>query len=180
SGQVPGHTARVADDWIVALGTDRCALHVEVRGASYMVRGADWEASLATDWQPGDLVMSAAVDGKTCSAQIERNGPLLRLSHAGASLEALAVPVHLAAVIPHLPVKAPPDLGRYLLSPMPGLLISLAVQQGEEVKAGQELAIVEAMKMENVLRAERDGRIARLHASAGANLAVDQPILEFE
>ena len=65
------------------------------------------------------------------------------------------MPEHLARVMPLIPVKAPPDLGRYLLSPMPGLLVSLAVQQGEEVKAGQELAVVEAMKMENVLRAER-------------------------
>ena len=78
-----------------------------------------------------------------------------------------------------MPVKAPPDLSRFLLSPMPGLLVSLAVAEGEEVKAGQELAIVEAMKMENVLRAERDGRIARLHAEAGASLALDQAILEF-
>jgi propionyl-CoA carboxylase alpha chain len=82
--------------------------------------------------------------------------------------------------MPHIPVKAPPDLGRYLLSPMPGLLVSLAVQQGEEVKTGQELAVIEAMKMENVLRAERDGKIARVHATAGASLAVDQAILEFE
>ena len=180
SGQLPGHTARVADDWIVALGADRHALQVEVRGGSYVVRGADWGLSIATEWQPGDLVMSAAIDGEACFAQLERHGPLVRLSHAGASFEALVVPAHLAAVMPHIPVKAPPDLGRYLLSPMPGLLVSLAVQQGEEVKTGQELAVIEAMKMENVLRAERDGKIARVHATAGASLAVDQAILEFE
>ena len=76
--------------------------------------------------------------------------------------------------------KAPPDLSRLLLSPMPGLLVSLAVEQGQEVKAGEELAVVEAMKMENVLRAARDGTVAKIHAEPGASLAVDQTILEFE
>jgi propionyl-CoA carboxylase alpha chain len=79
-----------------------------------------------------------------------------------------------------MPVKQAPDLSRFLLSPMPGLLISIAVGEGEEVKAGQELAVVEAMKMENILRAASDGRVARVLAQSGAGVEVDQPILEFE
>jgi len=79
-----------------------------------------------------------------------------------------------------MPVKQSPDLSRFLLSPMPGLLVSLAVKSGEDVKAGQELAVVEAMKMENLLRAERDGKVGKLHAAPGDSLAVDQAILEFE
>jgi propionyl-CoA carboxylase alpha chain len=79
-----------------------------------------------------------------------------------------------------MPVKKPPDLSRFLLSPMPGLLASLAVKAGQEVKIGQELCVVEAMKMENLLRAERDGRIGVIHAKPGDSLAVDQAILEFE
>ena len=71
-------------------------------------------------------------------------------------------------------------MSRFLLSPMPGLLVSVAVGEGEPIKAGQELAVVEAMKMENVMRAERDGTVAKIHASAGSSLAVDQPIIEFE
>jgi propionyl-CoA carboxylase alpha chain len=78
-----------------------------------------------------------------------------------------------------MPVKQAPDLSRFLLSPMPGLLIRVAVAEGQEVKAGEELCVVEAMKMENVLRAERDGRVAKLHAAPGDSLAVDQVILEF-
>ena len=78
-----------------------------------------------------------------------------------------------------MPVKAPLDLSKYLLSPMPGLLVSLAINEGQEVKAGEVLAVVEAMKMENILRAERDGRIAKLHAEPGESLAVDQKIVEF-
>jgi propionyl-CoA carboxylase alpha chain len=180
SGQLPGNGARVPEEWIVALGPDRHELRVETQGAGYRVRGADWELEVATRWRPGDPVLEAQLSGEVVAAQIERAGAVLRLGQGGASLEALVVPGHLASVLRHMPVKAPPDLSRFLLSPMPGLLVSLAVVEGEEVKAGQELAIVEAMKMENVLRAERDGRIARLHAEAGASLAVDQAILEFE
>jgi propionyl-CoA carboxylase alpha chain len=78
-----------------------------------------------------------------------------------------------------MPVKRTPDLSRFLLSPMPGLLVKIAVELGQEVKAGEELAVVEAMKMENVLRAERDGTVAKIHTQAGDSLAVDQTILEF-
>ena len=78
-----------------------------------------------------------------------------------------------------MPVKVAADTSRLVLSPMPGLLTSLAVEEGQEVKAGEALAVVEAMKMENVLRAERDGTVAKLRAEAGDSLAVDQVILEF-
>ena len=79
-----------------------------------------------------------------------------------------------------MPVKLPPDMSRFLLSPMPGLLTSLAVKPEQDVKAGEQLAVVEAMKMENTLRAERDGRVLTIHAWPGDTLAVDQPIVEFE
>jgi len=79
-----------------------------------------------------------------------------------------------------MPVKAPPDTSKFLLSPMPGLLTRLAIEPGQEVKAGEDLAIIEAMKMENVLRAERDSVVAKVLAKPGDSLAVDQPILEFE
>jgi len=78
-----------------------------------------------------------------------------------------------------MPVKVPPDMSRFLLSPMPGLLVSVAVKEGQLVKAGEELAVVEAMKMENVLRAERDGEVTKVAATAGQSLSVDQVILEF-
>jgi propionyl-CoA carboxylase alpha chain len=85
-----------------------------------------------------------------------------------------------AALARHMPEKLPPDLSKFLLSPMPGLLVSLAVVDGQEIKAGQELAVVEAMKMMNVLRAERDGKVLKIHAAARDSLAVDQIIIEFE
>ena len=80
----------------------------------------------------------------------------------------------------HMPVKEPPDTSRYLLSPMPGLLVSISVEVGQEVKIGEEIAVIEAMKMENTLRAERDAKVVALHAKTGDAVAVDQPIVEFE
>ena len=122
--------------------------------------------------------------GWTCqqaiAVQVERRGIGYRLSQGGVTLDLLVLTPRAAELAQLMPVKLPPDLSRFLLSPMPGLLASLAVAVGDEVKAGQELAIVEAMKMENLLRAERDGKVARLHAGPGDSLAVDQPILEFE
>ena len=92
---------------------------------------------------------------------------------------AAAVLPRAAAALNLMPKKAPADLSRYLMSPMPGLLVSLAVEVGQEVKEGEELAVVEAMKMENILRAARDGVVAKLHVKPGDSLAVDQAILEF-
>ena len=85
-----------------------------------------------------------------------------------------------AELFAHMPVKAPPDMSRFLLSPMPGLLVRVMVEAGDPVEAGTDLAIVEAMKMENLLRAERDGVVKEVLASDGESLAVDQPIIEFE
>ena len=102
-----------------------------------------------------------------------------KLTHAGSELMMQVLTPRAAALARFMPVKVPPDMSRFLLSPMPGLLVSLAVTAGQEVKAGQELAVVEAMKMENLLRAERDGKVAKLHAAPGDSLAVDQVIVEF-
>ena len=79
-----------------------------------------------------------------------------------------------------MPNKVPPDMSNFLLSPMPGLLVSVAVKEGDKIEAGQELAIVEAMKMENVMKAESDAIVAKIHATPGTTLGVDQPIIEFE
>jgi propionyl-CoA carboxylase alpha chain len=111
--------------------------------------------------------------------QLDRAGIGFRLTRGGASLTIKVLPPRAAELLAQMPVKQAPDLSRFLLSPMPGLLVSLAVGEGQEVKAGEELAVVEAMKMENVLRAERDGRVKEIRAKAGDSLAVDQVILEF-
>ncbi|HKW54861.1 MAG TPA: biotin/lipoyl-containing protein, partial [Stellaceae bacterium] len=121
----------------------------------------------------------ARIDGREVVAKVNPIEGGMRLRHRGADLKvSVFTPKH-AELAQRMPAKQPPDLSRYLLSPMPGLLVSLAVCEGQDVKAGEELAVVEAMKMENVLRAERDGKVKTVRAKAGDSLAVDQVILEF-
>jgi len=103
-----------------------------------------------------------------------------RLAHGGVVRRAQVLTPRAAELFLAMPAKTPADTSRLVLSPMPGLLTSMIVTEGQDVKAGEPLAIVEAMKMENVLRAERDGRIAKLCAQSGDSLSVDQVILEFE
>jgi propionyl-CoA carboxylase alpha chain len=131
------------------------------------------------DWRPGSMLFDGTVEGERVVAQIDRRPVGLRLTHAGGEVDMVLLTPRAAELAELMPVKAAPDMSRFLLSPMPGLLVSLAVAAGEPVRAGQELAVVEAMKMENILRAERDGVVGTLHAQPGDSLAVDQKILEF-
>ncbi|MBV9552292.1 MAG: acetyl/propionyl-CoA carboxylase subunit alpha, partial [Alphaproteobacteria bacterium] len=134
----------------------------------------------ATDWRPRERLLHLRLDDDVATVQIERlPGRAFRLTHAGVIRRAQVLSPRAAALLRMMPVKAAADTSRQVLSPMPGLLSALAVAEGQEVKAGEAVAIVEAMKMENVLRAERDGTVARLCAKPGDSLAVDQVILEF-
>ena len=133
-----------------------------------------------TGWRPGLDCFEGAVNGVLIAVQVERRGHGFRLAHAGHAADYQVLSLRAAALRALMPVKRPPDLSRFLLSPMPGLLVRVSVGPGDPVKAGQEVAVVEAMKMENLLRAEQDGTVAAVLAQPGASLAVDQPILEFE
>ncbi|MCY4451892.1 MAG: ATP-grasp domain-containing protein [Immundisolibacterales bacterium] len=133
-----------------------------------------------SDWRPGLDCFEGTLNGVAIAAQVERRGHGFRLTHAGHCDVYLVLRRRAAALRALMPVKRPPDLSRFLLSPMPGLLVRVSAGPGDAVKAGQELAVVEAMKMENVLRAEQDGTVAAVLAEPGSSLAVDQPILEFE
>jgi len=132
-----------------------------------------------TGWQPGQVLFQGVIDGVPITAQIDRKGVAWLLYRAGAVIEMRVVTRATGGLAALMPVKVPPDMSRFLLSPMPGLLVSVAVKEGQLVKAGEELAVVEAMKMENVLRAERDGEVTKVAATAGQSLSVDQVILEF-
>ena len=128
---------------------------------------------------PTVRIFTGTVDGAAMALEIERVGLAYEIAHNGVRAQFLALTPAAAAALDKMPVKEAADMSRFLLSPMPGLLTSVAVAVGEPVKAGQELAVIEAMKMENVMRAERDGVVAAIHAAAGDSLAVDQAILEF-
>jgi propionyl-CoA carboxylase alpha chain len=180
SGRVRAFEPAAGSEWVVrhAAGSHRVTV-AETAGGFAVIDGQG-SHELVSGWRIGDPLYQGTVNGRNVSVQIERSGIGYRVSHGGVRLELQVLSPRAAELAALMPVKRPPDMSRFVLSPMPGLLVSLAVAEGQEVKAGQELCIVEAMKMENLLRAPRDGRVATLHAKPGDSLAVDQPIVEFE
>ncbi|MEA2782733.1 MAG: propionyl-CoA carboxylase alpha chain [Rhodospirillaceae bacterium] len=180
SGRMNPAKPNVGADYVVIIDRDQLPVTVAETAGGHAVIGSAGSIELADDWHPGDTLYKGRAEGRAFTVQIDRSGIGYRLSHRGVELRLDVLSPRAAELARLMPVKQPPDMSRFLLSPMPGLLVSLAVQPGDEVKAGQELAVVEAMKMENLLRAERDGKVSKLHAAAGDSLAVDQTILEFE
>jgi propionyl-CoA carboxylase alpha chain len=180
-GRLEGAPVDIAERAIVLLDGTSHPVSVTPEGGAYRVE-IDGESVLAaTEWQPGQPVLIIRIEEHVAAVQIERQpGAAFRLAHGGVSRRAQVLSPRASELLALMPAKQTADATRLLLSPMPGLLSSLAVSQGQEVKAGEPLAIVEAMKMENVLRAERDGRVKQIRVSPGDSLAVDQVILEFE
>jgi propionyl-CoA carboxylase alpha chain len=166
-------------NWVVKIGKVKRPVSIVETASGHAVIDGKSSREVVSNWQLDQFIFSGRIDGRLVTVQVERDGIGYRMSYAGASLLVLVLLPRAAALAEHMIEKTPPDMSKYLLSPMPGLLVSLAVKEGQEVKAGQELAVVEAMKMENLLRAERDGKVAGLHAKAGDSLAVDQIIMEF-
>jgi propionyl-CoA carboxylase alpha chain len=140
----------------------------------------DKDYEVATDWALGEPLFQASINGRSVCVQVARNGSEYKLFYRGAEINALVLSPKAAKLNKLMLEKIPADLSRFLLSPMPGLLVKLAVKVGDQVKAGEELAVVEAMKMENSLRATQDGIVAKISAETGDSLMVDQTILEFE
>ncbi len=132
------------------------------------------------DWSPGDKLLVADMDGRSRIVQVAKRGRGWTLTTRGAAHRVVVVPRHIAELAQHMIEKVPPDMSRFLLAPMPGLLSRLEVKAGDTVEAGQPIAVVEAMKMENILRAEKSATVKATQAKAGDSLAVDQVIVEFE
>ena len=184
SGQVNGGSA-VPRDWTVTVNTtDILSVKTMTEGRDVIaVRLGDGKSSrmveVESSWKPGEPVFSGEVAGQAVAMQVARRGDVFRVVHRGANASITVRRPRIAALATHMLFKPPPDTSKFLLCPMPGLVVSIAAAEGQEVKAGQPLAVVEAMKMENVLRAERDGVIKRVAAKAGDSLPVDAVILEF-
>lgn len=138
------------------------------------------EISVEGDWTPGDTLTTALIDGVRMSVKVDAITDGFRIRYRGADLPVKVRTPRAAELAELMPEKLPPDTSKMLLCPMPGLVVSIAVAEGDEVQEGQALATVEAMKMENVLRAERRGTVSKVNAAPGASLAVDDVILEFE
>jgi propionyl-CoA carboxylase alpha chain len=179
SGQLPGHHYVPENDFVVLLGEESHTVHTSVIDGGMRITHDGEDYDLITDWRFGQMIFQGTINGAPFSMQTERVGLDYRLSHWGtqADIKVLGVPAaRLQALMLH---KAPPDLSRFLLSPMPGLLTELSVIEGQVVKAGEKLAVIEAMKMENILKAEQDCVIGKLMAKPGESLAVNQAIIEF-
>ena len=180
TGQVAGHIWKPSRDWVVRI--DRVDYPVSVRpndrGFTVLWNGASIRVS--SDWAPGVRVFHGYVDGRPVTAQIVPDDSGFQISHAGASVRLQVLTPIQAKLAALMPVKEPPDLSKLIMSPMPGLLLRVAVEEGSEVQEGEEIAVVEAMKMENILRATRSGVVKSVNASQGDSLTADQIIVEFE
>jgi len=182
SGQLQGRGVVPGDEFVVRFADATHPLRLVPEENGFAIAVGQKKFSIQSDWKIGQPLFRAEVkakDKRSLVVQIDRSGAGYRLFHAGGQIDARVLSPRAAELAQLMPKKAPPDLSKYLLSPMPGLLVSVAAVEGQEVKAGEVLAVVEAMKMENSLRAERDGKVAKVHAGAGDSLAVDQKILEF-
>ena len=183
-GQLEGHEVKIPTEFVVASGEPGKMEYVETTvnesARGYEVNVAGEVYKIETDWNPGQIIYKATVNGKTISAQVERVGLFYRIQFDGVRVDSLVLTPAGAEMQKLMPFKEPPDMSKFLLSPMPGLLVDVAVTVGQKVEAGQRLAAIEAMKMENVLVASQDGVVAEVMAAKGESLAVDQQILRFE
>jgi len=156
-------------------GDTASAMTLEVGGKTF---------AIDANWQLGEIRVHGSINGEAFTAQVERGtakNPLaIRVIYNGSQLDVLPLVENTADLYAHMPYKAPPDMSKYVLSPMPGLLVDVAVKPGQKVEAGERVAVIEAMKMENVLFATADGIVKEVKAAKGESLSVDQPIVEFE
>ena len=180
SNQLTGHEHVANRDWVVVVGDQQSTVSVELTESGYMVSLGNSDYQVETNWSLGEPLFKADVNGKDISVQIERSAKGYRLLYRGAEINAQILSPKAAVLSAHMVYKAPADMSKFLLSPMPGLLVKMAVKEGQEVKEGEELAVVEAMKMENSLRAVQDGIVGKISAVEGGSLMVDEIILEFE
>ena len=175
-GQLAPHRLAPPSEWTVTI--DKAAYEVVIDDEDVTVNGV--EVELAMEYTPGDRLIEAEIDGETIGIRVAPTRTGLKMTTRGAIHDVRILPSRVASLSRHMIEKIPPDLSKYLICPMPGLLVALHVGEGDKVEAGQPLAVVEAMKMENILRAEKSGVVKAVNAKAGESLAVDAVILEME
>ncbi len=181
SGTMDNHERTVGDDWNVALQGTSHDVSIKARRGGATVTFADGGAvEVASDWTPGNSLARLEVDGTPLVLKVGKVSGGFRIRCRGADLKVHVRTPRQAELAARMPEKQPPDTSKMLLCPMPGLLVKMNVAAGDEVQEGQALCTVEAMKMENILRAERSGTVSAVNAGPGDSLAVDEIIMEFE
>ncbi len=180
SGRMDNHERRVGDDWVVQIAGKVFLVNVlaDTAGANVIFED-ETSIRISGDWLPGKKLANMTAGDKNLVIKINKTTGGFRMRTRGADLKVLVRTPRQAELSKHMQEKLPPDTSKMLLCPMPGLLVKIDVELGQEVQAGQPLCTVEAMKMENILRAERKGVVAKINSSVGDSLAVDDIILEF-
>ena len=184
SGQLQGHERIVGEQWMVVrlkqdgnehhpvtARTIPGGYHIEYKGETY---------EILSDWKLGQSLFNGTCNGEEFTLQVERHKTRYSLFHWGTRADFMVMSARAAELLSLMPEKQAPDLSKFLMSPMPGLLREVAVKVGQDVKAGEKLAVIEAMKMENILKADQDCKVKKISAAAGESLSVDQVIIEFE
>ena len=181
SGSLTNHKRRVGKDWVVSLDSKSYALKLKARHEGARIKFSDGQkVNVVTDWRPGQQLCLATVNGEEVAIKVSPCDSGYCLRWRGAEVIASIQSPMVAELAKLMPEKIIPDTSNLLLCPMPGLIVNIAVTEGEEVQEGQALATVEAMKMENILRAEKKGVVMLINCNPGDSLAVDDVIMEFE
>ena len=186
-GQLLGHEMKLTQEFVVMAGEDSYNTKIEHKDQDYQIsvkanqgKRLIKEYLLESDWVPGSIRLPYQIDGEPAlCAQIERPGLGYQIMQDGVGFAGIVLSPFGAGMQARMPYKAPPDTSKLLLSPMPGLLSKLHVAKGDKVTAGQKLAVIEAMKMENTLSAAQDGVVEEICVAEGSSLAVDQIIIQF-
>ncbi|PKO87698.1 MAG: acetyl/propionyl-CoA carboxylase subunit alpha [Betaproteobacteria bacterium HGW-Betaproteobacteria-12] len=184
TGQLQGHERIVGDHWCVvrlkANGNENHSVIARPIPGGYHVEYQGEQYEILSEWKLGESLFNGTCNGEEFTLQIERHKTKYSLFHWGTRADFMVMSARAAELLALMPEKQAPDLSKFLMSPMPGLLREVAVKVGQEVKAGEKLAVIEAMKMENILKADQDCKVKKISAAGGESLAVDQVIIEFE
>ncbi len=179
TGKLEGHERRVGSDWVVLMQGRQFHLSINLVPGGCDITYEGKTHALRSAWKLGEVLMRGTWDGEQVCLQVERMGLKYRVVHWGTQVDAIVMTARAAELLALMPAKPPPDLSKFLVSPMPGLLTEIAAKGGQEVRSGEKLAVIEAMKMQNILKAENDCVVAEVMAKPGDSLSVDQPIMRF-
>jgi len=181
TGALANHKRKVSKDWVAVIDGNPVPLKLKkLRNEGATVKIGNDRLEVETEWRPGQSLADVKIGDELLSLKVDPTNTGFRIRWRGADMDAKLLTARQAELLAMMPEKIPPDTSNMLLCPMPGLVVSIQVQEGDEVQEGQPLATVEAMKMENILRAEKKSVVMLIHANEGDSLALDDVIMEFE